>query len=99
MNLHRRELLTLGLGSIALAGSSRASRAADYPSQPVHLIVPYAPGGTTDTVGRSIVPWLSERLNQSFVIDARPGAGTNVGTEVVAHASPDGYSLLLFDPA
>jgi tripartite-type tricarboxylate transporter receptor subunit TctC len=73
--------------------------ALDYPSQPVRLIVPYAPGGTTDTVARQIGPWLSERFAQAFVIESRPGAGTNVGTDAVAHAAPDGNTLLLFDPS
>ena len=63
------------------------------------MIVPYAPGGTTDTVARQIGPWLSERLAQAFVIESRPGAGTNVGTDAVAHAAPDGNTLLLFDPS
>jgi tripartite-type tricarboxylate transporter receptor subunit TctC len=78
---------------------SPLASALDYPSQPVSLIVPYAPGGTTDTVARLIGSGLSERLGQPLVVESRPGAGTNVGTEAVAHSSPDGYTLLLFDPA
>jgi tripartite-type tricarboxylate transporter receptor subunit TctC len=63
------------------------------------MIIPYAPGGSTDITGKLISPWLSERLGQSFVIESRPGAATNIGTEAVAHAAPDGYTLLLFDPS
>jgi len=99
MKLFRRQFLHLVGGAIALPLTSRLSAALDYPSQAVRIIVPYAPGGTTDTVARLIGPWLSERLGQPFVVESRPGAGTNVGTEAVAHSSPDGNTLLLFDPA
>jgi tripartite-type tricarboxylate transporter receptor subunit TctC len=99
MKLVRREFLHLAGGAAALPIMSRVASALDYPSQPVRLIIPYAAGGTTDTVARHVGPWLSERLGQPFVIESRPGAGTNVGTEAVAHASPDGYTLLLFDPS
>ena len=99
MKLIRREFLHLAGGAVALPIMSRVAWALDYPSQPVRLIIPYAAGGTTDTVARHIGPWLSERLGQPFVIESRPGAGTNVGTEAVAHSSPDGYTLLLFDPS
>ena len=77
----------------------RGTSALGYPSQPIRLIVPYAPGGTTDTVARLIGPSLSERVGQPFIIESRPGAGTNVGTEAVVRSPPDGYSLLLFDPS
>ena len=99
MKLLRRQLLHLVAGVAAFPVMSRVASALDYPSQPVRLIVPYAPGGTTDTVARQIGPWLSERLAQAFVIESRPGAGTNVGTDAVAHAAPDGNTLLLFDPS
>ena len=99
MKLIRREFLRLAGGAAVLPIMSRVAWALDYPSQPVRLIIPYAAGGTTDTVARHIGPWLSERLGQPFVIESRPGAGTNVGTEAVAHSSPDGYTLLLFDPS
>ncbi len=99
MKLVRRQLLRLIAGVAVLPILSRVASALDYPSQPVRLIVPYAPGGTTDTVARQIGPWLSERLAQAFVIESRPGAGTNVGTDAVAHAAPDGNTLLLFDPS
>ena len=99
MKLFRREFLHLATGAVVLPIMSRVASALDYPSQPVRLIIPYAAGGTTDTVARHIGPWLSERLGQPFVIESRPGAGTNVGTEAVAHSFPDGYTLLLFDPS
>ena len=99
MKLLRRQLLHLVAGVAAFPVMSRVASALDYPSQPVRLIVPYAPGGTTDIVARQIGPWLSERLAQAFVIESRPGAGTNVGTDAVAHAAPDGNTLLLFDPS
>jgi tripartite-type tricarboxylate transporter receptor subunit TctC len=99
MKLIRREFLRLAGSAVALPVMPRVASALDYPSQPVRLIIPYAAGGTTDTVARHIGPWLSERLGQPFVIESRPGAGTNVGTEAVAHSSPDGYTLLLFDPS
>jgi tripartite-type tricarboxylate transporter receptor subunit TctC len=99
MQLLRRQFFRLAGGIAALPFMSPFASALDYPSQPVRLIVPYAPGGTTDAVARLIGPGLSERLGQPFVVESRPGAGTNVGTEAVAHSSPDGYTLLLFDPA
>jgi Uncharacterized protein conserved in bacteria len=99
MKLVRRQLPRLIAGVAVLPIFSRVASALHYPSQPVRLIVPYAPGGTTDTVARQIGPWLSERLAQAFVIESRPGAGTNVGTDAVAHAAPDGNTLLLFDPS
>ena len=66
-----------------------------HPTRPVHLIVPFTPGGTTDIVARLVGQRLSERLGQPIVIENRPGAGTNVGTEVVVNAAPDGYTLLV----
>src|SRR5262249_22095756 len=98
MTLVRRQFLQLATGAAALPMIPRAW-ALDYPSRSVRLIIPFAPGGTTDVVGRQIGTSLQEKLGQSFVIESRPGAGTNVGTEVVVRASPDGYTLLLFDPA
>src|SRR5215467_5258241 len=99
MKLPRRRILHLAAGAAALPAISRTARAQTYPTRPVHLIVPYAPGGTTDITARLVGPWLSERLGQSFIIESRPGAATNVGTESVARSSPDGYTLLLFDPS
>jgi tripartite-type tricarboxylate transporter receptor subunit TctC len=73
---------------------TRIARAQAYPSRPVRIIVPFAPAGNIDLIARLIGQWLSERLGQSFVIENRPGAGTNVATEAVVRAPPDGYTLL-----
>ena len=74
---------------------SRLARADDYPTRPVRLIVTVPAGGSPDIIGRLMAQWLSERLGQPFVVENRPGASTNIGTEVVAKASPDGDTLLL----
>ena len=74
---------------------SRIARALDYPSRPVRIIVGYAAAGPTDIAARLVGQWLSERLGQSFVVDNRPGAASNIGTELVVRAPPDGYTLLL----
>ena len=94
MKLPRREFLHLAL-SAALLGTSHVARAQTYPSRPARIVVPFAPGGSTDIIARLIGQWLSERLGQQFVIENRPGAGSNIGTEVVVNAPPDGYTLLL----
>ena len=95
MNLPRRAFLHLAAGAAALPAVSRFAWAQTYPSRPVRLIVPFAAGGGTDIRARLIGQWLSERLGQQFVIETRPGAGGNIGTEVVVKAPPDGYALLL----
>jgi tripartite-type tricarboxylate transporter receptor subunit TctC len=95
MKLPRRNFLHLAAGAAALPAVSRVARAQAYPSPPVRLIAPFAAGGTSDTVARLMGQWLSERLGQPFVIEDRPGAGSNIGTEAVVRASPDGYTLLL----
>ena len=82
--------------SLACAGSASAI---DYPTKPVHVIVGYPAGGSTDIVARLIGQWLSARLGQQFIIENRPGAGNNIGTEQVTRAAPDGYTLLLVNPA
>jgi len=74
---------------------SRIARAQAYPSRPVRIVVPIAPAGSADIVARLIGQWMSERLGQQFVIDNRPGGGTNIGTEAVVRAPADGYTLLV----
>jgi tripartite-type tricarboxylate transporter receptor subunit TctC len=91
----RRKFLHLAAGAVALPALSRVARAATYPTRPIHMIVPVPAGGTFDIVARLVAHSLSERLGQQIVIDNRGGAGTNIGTAVVAHATPDGYTLLL----
>jgi len=94
MKLPRRRLLHLA-AAVAFAPVPRLARAETYPTRPVHLIVPVPAGGTFDIVARLVGQELSQRLGQQIVIDNRGGAGTNIGTAVVAHATPDGYTLLL----
>jgi tripartite-type tricarboxylate transporter receptor subunit TctC len=95
MKLPRRQFLHLAAGAAALPVLSRIARAQAYPTRPVRLIVPLAPGGATDIIARVIGQWLAERLGQPFIVENRPGAGTNLGTEAVVRAPPDGYTLLL----
>jgi len=96
MKLPRRQFLHLAAGAAALPAVSRFAWAQAYPTRPVRIIVGLAPGGGTDIVARLIGQWLSERLGQQFVIENRPGAASNVGTEVVVQAPADGYTLLMF---
>jgi tripartite-type tricarboxylate transporter receptor subunit TctC len=95
MKIPGRRFLHLAAGGAALPAVSRIARAQAYPSRPVHWIVGFAPGGGNDIVARLMGQWLSERTGQQFVIENRPGAGTNLATEAVVNAPPDGYTLLL----
>src|SRR5262245_59162851 len=95
MKLLRRTFLHLAAGGAALPAVSRFAWAQDYPSRPVRLIVPVAPGGATDITARLMGQWLSERLGQPFIIENRPGGGNSIGTEAVVRAPADGYTLLL----
>jgi tripartite-type tricarboxylate transporter receptor subunit TctC len=97
MKLPRRRFL--GLAASAAVPLPRNARAQAYPSRPVRIVVGYAPGGGQDILARLIGQWLTDRLGQSFVVENRPGAGANIATEAVAHASPDGYTLLTIGPA
>ena len=92
--LPRREFLRAA--GLAAAGSvlSRPALAQAYPARPVRLVIPFNAGGSTDIVGRIMCQWLTERLGQSFVVENKPGAGTNIATQLVVNAPPDGYTLL-----
>ena len=94
---HRRQFLHLAASAAALPTVARIASAQAYPSRPVRMIVPFPPAGSSDILARLIGPWLSDRLGQPFVIENRPGAATNIGTEVVVRAPPDGYTLLVFE--
>jgi tripartite-type tricarboxylate transporter receptor subunit TctC len=95
MKLPRRRFLRLAAGVAALPVLPRIASAETYPTRPIHLIVPVPAGGTFDIVARLVAQSVSERIGQQIVIENRGGAGTNIGTAVVAHATPDGYTLLL----
>jgi tripartite-type tricarboxylate transporter receptor subunit TctC len=92
---HRRHFLHLAAGAAALPAMSRIARAQTYPARPVRVIVGFTPGSAPDIVARLLAQWLSERLGQQFLVENRPGAGGNIGTEVVVRAPADGYTLLL----
>jgi len=94
MNRSRRAFVRLAAGVAALPTLFRIAAAQAYPTRPVHLIVGFAPGGSTDILARLMGQWLSERLGQQFVIENRAGAGTNIATEAVVNSPPDGYTLL-----
>src|SRR6266567_2775635 len=95
VRLSRRQLLYAAAGAAALPVVSRFAWAQTYPSRPVRIVVGFPPGGPNDILARLMGQWLSERLGQPFVIEDRPGAGSNIGTEAVVRASPDGYTLLM----
>ena len=95
MKLPRRKFMHLATGAAALPALSRVAWSQTYPARPVRIVVGLPPATAADIIARLVGQWLSERLGQQFVIENRPGAGSNIGTEVVVRASPDGYTLLL----
>jgi tripartite-type tricarboxylate transporter receptor subunit TctC len=95
MTLPRRSFLHMAAAAVAMPAVSAIANAETYPSRPVRIIVPVPPGGALDIIARLVGQWLSDHMGQSFVIENRPGAGTNLGVEAVARAAPDGYTLLL----
>src|SRR5512132_143685 len=99
MKLPRRHFLHLTAGVAAFPALSRVAWAQTYPTQPLRLILGYPPGGSADITARLTGQWLSERLGQPVIIESRPGAATNLATEAVVRAAPDGYTLLLIAPA
>src|SRR5262245_8922189 len=97
--LHRRQFLHLAASAAALPAVSRFAWAQSYPARPIRIVAGYAAGGTQDIVARLIGQWLAERLGQSFIIENRPGAASNIATEVVVRAPADGHTLILVGPA
>src|SRR6516164_7272153 len=95
MKLPRRNFLRLAAGAVALPAVSRVAKAQAYPSRPVRIIAGFPPGGGSDILARLMGQWLSERLNQAFIVENRPGAGGNIATDTVVRAHADGYTLLL----
>src|SRR3984957_2767263 len=95
MTIARRGFLRLGAAATALAAMPCRLWAESYPSRPVHIVTGYPAGASPDIIARIIADALSRRIGQQFIVDDRPGAGSNIGTEVVAHAAPDGYTLLM----
>jgi tripartite-type tricarboxylate transporter receptor subunit TctC len=90
----RRKFLRLAASAAVVPALPRMAAALDYPTRPVHIMVGFSAGGPTDILARLMADWLSQRLGQAFVVEDRPGAATNIATEAVAHAAPDGYTLL-----
>src|SRR3954471_22069533 len=97
MKLPHRQFLNLAAGAAALVASQIAT-AQTYPARPITLVVPIAAGGAVDTAGRIVAGKLQEKLQQSVVVENRPGAGSVIGTNFVAKAAPNGYTLLLMEP-
>jgi tripartite-type tricarboxylate transporter receptor subunit TctC len=99
MKLQRRQFMHLAAGAAALPGTWQLGWAQAYPTRPVRILVGFAAAGGNDIVARIMGQWLSERFGQQFIIENRPGAGTNVATEAALRAPPDGYTLFLASPA
>ncbi len=99
MKLPRRQFLHLATCAAALPAASRIARAQAYPAKPVRFIIGYVSGGSADVTARLMGQWLSDRLGQPFIVESRPGAGSNIGTEAVIRSAPDGYTILLVAPA
>ena len=99
MQPSRRQFLRLAAGAGAVPPISKMTWAQAYPARPVRIIVGYPSGGSNDILARLMAQWLSERMGQQFVIENRPGAGTNIATEAVVRAAPDGYTLLVAGPS
>ena len=98
MTLPRRRFLHLAAGAAALPAISRGASALDYPNRPVKILVGFPAGGAVDVVARLIADWLSRRLNGQFLVENRPGAANNIGTEDMIRSPADGYTLLLTNP-
>ena len=90
---------SVALIAFAAAAVCTPARAADYPTRPVKWVVPYPPAGTTDVLARIVAQWLTEKMGQTFIVENKPGAGNNIGVEAVVNAPPDGYTMLLVNPA
>jgi tripartite-type tricarboxylate transporter receptor subunit TctC len=95
--LHRRQFLHLAAGAAALSVLPRLARAQAYPTRPVRMIVPFAPGGQTDAIARLVAQKLSEHLDKQFYVENMPGAGGNIGMGRAAQSMPDGYTILVVD--
>src|SRR5580698_1692948 len=95
LKLRRRRFLNLITSAAALPALPRISNAQAYPARPVRVLVGFPPGGSTDVIARLMAQWLSDQLGQRFIVENIPGAGTNIATETVVQAEPDGYTLLL----
>jgi tripartite-type tricarboxylate transporter receptor subunit TctC len=97
--IQRRRFLTLAGAAVAMPAVARIAHAQAWPARQVRLIIGYPPGGSADITARLVSQWLTERLGQSFIVESRAGGGTNIATEAVINAPPDGYTLLLVAPA